>query len=64
MYKENKNKNNEKAVFRYVKLTNQISFKVDFQNVDQHTWDKRLIHDTKHHKHNQLQSLELFCRTS
>ena len=33
--------------------------KVDFQKVDQHTGDKFLIHDTKRHKDNQLQSLKL-----
>ena len=33
-------------------------FKLDFQNVDQHTRGKWLIHGTKHHKDNQLQSLE------
>ena len=38
-------------------------FKLNFQNVDQHTGDKRLIHhDTKHHKDNLLQSLEITCR--
>ena len=33
-------------------------FKLDFQNVDQHRGGKRLIHGTKRHKDNQLQSLE------
>ena len=36
----------------------------DFQKVDQHAGDKRLIHDTKRHKDNQLQSLKLPCRIS
>ena len=31
--------------------------KFDFQKVDQHAGDKWLIHDTKHRKGNQLQSL-------
>ena len=33
-------------------------FKLDFQKVDQHTGRKWLIHDTKHRKDNQLQSME------
>ena len=37
-------------------------FKLDFQKVDQHTGGKWLIHGTKHHKENQLQSLQLPCR--
>ena len=36
--------------------------KLDFQNVDQHTGGKWLIHGTKRRKDNQLQSLELPCR--
>ena len=39
-------------------------FKLHFQNVDQHTGGKRLIHGTKRHKDNQLQSLELPYRIS
>ena len=31
----------------------------DFQKVDQHAGVKWLIHDTKRHKDNQLQSLKL-----
>ena len=34
-------------------------FKLDFQNVDEHTGGKWLIHGTKRRKDNQLQSLEL-----
>ena len=34
-------------------------FKLDFQNVDQHTGGKWLIHGTKRRQDNQLQSLEL-----
>ena len=34
---------------------------VDFQKVDQHAGGKWLIHDTKHRKDNQLQSLKLPC---
>ena len=36
--------------------------KFDFQKVDQHAGGKWLIHDTKRHKDNQLQSLKLPCR--
>ena len=39
-------------------------FQLDFQKVDQHTGGKWLIHGTKRHKDNQLQSLELPCRIS
>ena len=35
--------------------------KVDFQKVDKHTGGTWLIHDTKRHKDNQLQSLKLPC---
>ena len=38
--------------------------KLDFQNVDQHTGGKWLIHGTKRSKDNQLRSLELSCRIS
>ena len=45
-------------------LQTYYHFKLDFQNVDQHTGGKWLIHGTKHHKDNQLQSRELACDTS
>ena len=32
-------------------------FELDFQNMDQHTRGKWLIHGTKRHKDNQLQSM-------
>ena len=35
------------------------SLKFDFQKVDQHAGGNLLIHDTKRHKDNQLQSLKL-----
>ena len=38
--------------------------KIDFQKVDQHAGGKWLIHDTKRHKDNQLQSQKLPCRIS
>ena len=37
-------------------------FKLDFQEVDQGTGGKWLIHGTKHRRDNQLQSLGLPCR--
>ena len=58
------NKTQQKVVFLYVKLTNLLSFKLDFQKVDHHTGGKWLIHGTKRHKDNELQSLELHCRIS
>ena len=39
-------------------------FKIDFENMDQRTGGKWLIHGIKHHKDNQLQSLELTRRIS
>ena len=38
--------------------------KIDFKKVDQHAGGKWLIHNTKHCKDNQLQSLKLPCRIS
>ena len=35
-----------------------------FPNMDQQTGGKWLVHGTKHHKDNQLHSLELPCRIS
>ena len=45
-------------------LQTYYHFKLDFQNMDQHTGDKWLIHGTKRRKDNQFQSLELLCRIS
>ena len=42
-------------------LQPNYSLKIDFQKVDQHAGGKWLIHDTKLHKDNQLQSLKLPC---
>ena len=39
-------------------------FKLDFQKVDQHIGGKWLIHGTKQHKDNPLQSLKLPSRVS
>ena len=58
------NQKQQKIVYPYVKLTNLLSFKLDFQKVDQHTGGKWLIHCTKSRKDNQLQSLDLPCRIS
>ena len=51
--------NTKKIVFPYVKLTVLYHFQLDFQKVDPHTGGKWLIHGTKRHNDNQLQSLEL-----
>ena len=40
-------------------VQNHYHFKLDFQKVDQHTEGMWLIHDIKHSKYNQLQSLKL-----
>ena len=45
-------------------LQTYYHFKLDFQQVDQHTGGKWLIHGIKRHKDNQLQSPELPCRIS
>ena len=39
-------------------LQTYYHIKLDFQKVDQDTGGKRLIHGTKRHKDNHLQSLE------
>ena len=45
-------------------LQTYYHFKIAFQEENQHTRGKWLIHGTKHRKDNQLQSLELHCRIS
>ena len=45
-------------------LQTHYHFKLDFQNVDQHTGGKLLIHCTKHRKDIKLQGLELSCGES
>ena len=58
-------KNNGKSLFSIKsKLQTHYYCKLDFQKADQHTGGKLLIHGTKHHKDNQLQSLELPYRIS
>ena len=54
----------KKVVLHDVKLSNPLSFQLDFQKVDRHTGDKWLIHGTKRRKDNQLQSLEFPYRIS
>ena len=49
---------------QYVKPTDQLMFKIDFQKMGQHAGGKWLVHDTKRHKDNQLQSLKLPSRIS
>ena len=58
------NKKNEDLQSIMSKLQLNCCLKFDFQKVDKHTWGKWLIHDTKRHKDNQLQSLKLPCRIS
>ena len=45
-------------------LQTNYHFKLDFQRVEHQTGGKWLIHGTKHHKDNELQSLEHPCRIS
>ena len=59
-----KYKKNWRYTIQYVKLTDKLVFKIDFQKVDQHAGGKWLIHDNKRHKDNQLQSPKLPCRIS
>ena len=58
------NKKQQKLFSLMSNLQTYYQFKLDFQKVDQHTGGKWLIHGTKRHKDNQLQSLELPCRKS
>ena len=51
-----KYKNNEDILAIMSNLQPHCCLKVDLQEVDQHAGGKRLIHDTKRHKDNQLQS--------
>ena len=48
----------KRFIIHYVKPTAQL-LKFDLQKMDQHTGSKWLIHDTKRHEDNQLQSLKL-----
>ena len=64
VYNSTRIKNNKKMFSLMSNLQTYYHFKLDFQKVDQHTGGKWLIHGTKRHKDNQLQSLELPCRIS
>ena len=57
-------KNNKKVFSFMSSLQTYYHFKLDFENVDQNTGGKWLIHGTIRRKDNQLQSLELPCRIS
>ena len=59
-----KYKNNEDILSIMSNPQPKFCLQVDFQKVDQHAGGKWLIHDTKRHKDNQLQSLKLPCRVS
>ena len=52
-----------KIVFSFyvfsIKITNQLSLKYNFQNVDQQAERVWFIYGTKHHKDNKFQSQEL-----
>ena len=57
--------NNQKQQKMFSLMSNvhtYYHFKLDFQNVVQNTGGKWLIHGTKRHMDNRLQSLELPCR--
>ena len=58
------NTNNEDILSIMLNLQHNCCLKIGFQKVDQHAGGKWLIHDTKRHKDNQLQSLKLPCRIS
>ena len=57
-------KKNEDSQSIMSNLQPNYCLKVDFEKVAQHTGGNCLIHDTKRHKDNQLQSLKLPCRIS
>ena len=57
------NQQQQKVVFPYVTITNVLSFQTRFPEGGP-TGGKWLIHGTKRHKNNQLQSLVLPCRIS
>ena len=60
----NQKQQETKKVFSLMSNLQTYYFKLDFQNVNQHTGGKCLIHGTKRRKDIQLQSLELPCRIS
>ena len=52
---------NEKYFSVMPNLQTNYCLESDFQSVDPHTGSKCSIHDTKRHKDNQMQGLELSC---
>ena len=60
----NQKQQETKKFFSLMSNLQTYYFKLDFQNVNQHTGGKCLIHGTKRRKDIQLQSLELPCRIS
>ena len=58
------NTKNEGILSIMSNLQPNCCLQIDLQKVDQHAGGKWLIHDTKHRKDNQLQSLKLPCRIS
>ena len=58
------NKKQQKLFSLMSNLQTYYHFELDFQEMDQHTEGKWLIHGIKRRKDNQLQSLELSCRIS
>ena len=64
MSKYKKKKKNEDKLSIISNLQPNCCLKVDFQKLDQHAGGKWLIHDTKRHKDNQLQSLKQPSRIS
>ena len=56
------NNQKQQKLFSFMsKLQTYAHLNLNFQKMDQHTGGKWLIHDTKRHKNNQFQSLELPC---
>ena len=53
------NQKQQKLLSLMSNLQTFYHFKLDFQKMDQHRGGKWLIHGTKRHNDNQLQSLEL-----
>ena len=59
-----RNETNEKFVFCYVKLTNELSFKIRFPISGPTCRRQVLIYGTKHRDDNQLWGLQFHCRIS
>ena len=61
---QNTKKSDSLSIMSNLHVQPNCCLKFDFQKVDQHAGGKWLIHDTKRHKDNQLQSLKLPCKIS